>query len=117
MLVISEKCMDPISRKHSRSLLRRVILILSVMGLVSCGGGGGSASTEGYTPAVTDTDGDGVIDSQDAFPNDATETTDTDDDGVGDNADAFPNDASETTDTDGDGIAVSYTHLTLPTKA
>ncbi len=51
-----------------------------------------------------DTDGDGVVDSEDAFPNDATETTDTDGDGVGDNGDAFPNDATETVDTDGDGV-------------
>ena len=53
---------------------------------------------------VVDTDGDGIIDSMDAFPNDPTETTDSDSDGVGDNADAFPNDASETTDSDGDGV-------------
>jgi len=51
-----------------------------------------------------DTDGDGVGDNADAFPNDPTETTDTDGDGVGDNADAFPNDPTETTDTDGDGV-------------
>ncbi len=51
-----------------------------------------------------DSDGDGVIDSLDAFPFDATETKDSDGDGVGDNADAFPFDASETKDTDGDGI-------------
>ncbi|TQV87605.1 collagenase [Aliikangiella coralliicola] len=51
-----------------------------------------------------DSDGDGVPDSEDAFPNDPTETKDSDGDGVGDNADAFPNDASETKDTDGDGI-------------
>ena len=51
-----------------------------------------------------DTDGDGVIDSQDAFPNDPTETVDTDGDGVGDNSDAFPSDPSEAQDTDGDGV-------------
>ena len=51
-----------------------------------------------------DTDGDGVIDSQDAFPNDPTETVDSDGDGVGDNSDAFPTDPTETKDTDGDGI-------------
>jgi hypothetical protein len=50
-----------------------------------------------------DSDGDGVPDSEDAFPNDASETTDTDGDGVGDNGDAFPNDASESADSDGDG--------------
>jgi hypothetical protein len=51
-----------------------------------------------------DTDGDGVGDNADAFPNDPDETTDTDGDGSGDNADAFPNDATETADTDGDGV-------------
>ena len=53
---------------------------------------------------TTDTDGDGVGDNADVFPADATETIDSDGDGVGDNADAFPNDASETLDTDGDGV-------------
>jgi hypothetical protein len=48
------------------------------------------------TPTVVDTDGDGMIDSKDAFPNDAAETTDTDGDGIGDNADAYPNDATNT---------------------
>ena len=52
---------------------------------------------------IADTDGDGVGDNGDAFPEDDTETTDTDGDGTGDNADAFPEDDTETTDTDGDG--------------
>jgi len=51
-----------------------------------------------------DTDGDGMPDINDAFPNDASETMDTDSDGVGDNADDFPNDDTETIDTDGDGV-------------
>ena len=46
--------------------------------------------------ADTDDDGDGVADSADAFPLDATETLDTDGDGVGNNTD---------TDDDGDGVA------------
>ena len=41
-----------------------------------------------------DSDGDGVLDSQDAFPHDPNETTDTDGDGIGNNADS---------DDDGDG--------------
>jgi len=53
---------------------------------------------------VPDTDGDGVSDSVDPFPADATEWVDSDGDGVGDNTDAFPDDAGETTDTDNDGI-------------
>ena len=67
---------------------------------------GGASSALQYTyeadaPGTLDSDGDGVSDDQDAFPNDATETTDTDGDGLGDNAD--PNDGN--TDSDGDGVA------------
>jgi hypothetical protein len=64
-----------------------------------------------------DTDGDGVADSEDAFPNDINESKDSDNDGVGNNADpdddndgysddedAFPEDPTEWLDTDGDGI-------------
>jgi hypothetical protein len=47
-----------------------------------------------------DSDGDGVTDSDDAFPNDSTETTDSDGDGVGDNYDAFPNDPDQTVESD-----------------
>lgn len=41
---------------------------------------------------MRDRDLDGVLDVNDAIPDDATETMDSDGDGVGDNADAFPND-------------------------
>ena len=64
-----------------------------------------------------DIDGDGVGDSQDAFPLDDSEAFDTDGDGLGNNADtdddgdgvvdavdAFPLDATEVADSDGDGI-------------
>ncbi len=44
-----------------------------------------------WTPTIdcgpVDSDGDGVPDSEDAFPNDPTEQTDNDGDGIGDNAD------------------------------
>ncbi|WP_152206339.1 malectin domain-containing carbohydrate-binding protein [Marinobacter changyiensis] len=56
------------------------------------------------TPSEGDSDGDGIIDSQDAFPADPGEWIDTDGDGVGDNADVFPNDPSESSDIDGDGV-------------
>jgi hypothetical protein len=67
------------------------------------------AGATGYTDPFggvsnVDTDGDGVVDVSDAFPNDANETVDTDGDGVGDNSDDLPNDATETVDTDGDGV-------------
>lgn len=55
-------------------------------------------------PGSTDSDGDGVIDRDDAFPNDPYESVDTDDDGVGDNSDAFPTDPEEQADSDGDGV-------------
>ena len=51
-----------------------------------------------------DSDGDGVGDNADAFPNDASEILDSDADGVGDNSDAFPSDSNETLDSDGDGV-------------
>ena len=64
-----------------------------------------------------DSDGDGVPDSDDAFPVDPYESLDTDGDGVGNNADsdddgdgvadsedAFSLDSSESLDTDGDGV-------------
>ena len=50
-----------------------------------------------------DRDGDGIPNSEDAFPNDPNEWVDTDFDGVGDNSDAFPTDRYENKDTDGDG--------------
>lgn len=51
-----------------------------------------------------DSDGDGVVNLMDAFPDDPTESIDYDGDGVGDNADAFPLDRLRDTDTDGDGV-------------
>ena len=54
----------------------------------------GSASLIVSDPLM-DTDRDGVVDTQDAFPNDPTETIDTDGDGIGNNADP---------DDDNDGI-------------
>ncbi len=56
-------------------------------------------------PAETeDSDGDGVGNNSDAFPADPTETEDKDGDGVGNNSDMFPADPTETEDSDGDGI-------------
>ena len=64
-----------------------------------------------------DSDGDGIPDSDDAFPLDPNESLDTDGDGVGDNADsdddgdgvsdygdAFPTNPGESLDSDGDGV-------------
>ncbi len=73
--------------------------VLLVAVLAACGGGG-----NGQPDLPLDSDGDGVPDSSDAFPNDPSETVDTDGDGVGDNGDAFPEDPNESVDTDSDGV-------------
>lgn len=73
-----------------------MIVLILTFGLVACDGGGG--------PVDNDRDDDGVIDSQDAFPDNPDEWLDTDGDGVGDNSDAFPNRSTEWLDTDGDGV-------------
>ena len=59
---------------------------------------------EGGDELPADSDGDGVLDSEDAFPTDSSESVDSDGDGVGDNADVFPDDPNESADSDGDGI-------------
>ncbi len=86
---------------------------------VTASDGNGGSDTHTYTLTVEelDSDGDGVPDDSDKFPNDANETGDSDADGIGNNADPdddndgepdatddFPFDDAETTDTDGDGI-------------
>jgi ELWxxDGT repeat protein len=77
-----------------------------------------SCNTCDFTPpGGNDTDGDGYLDANDAFPLDSTEWIDTDGDGIGNNADTdddddgaldvddhFPLDQSEDKDADGDGI-------------
>jgi len=63
-----------------------------------------SSWINGMTSVPVDSDGDGVPDGEDAFPNNPLESVDTDGDGVGDNGDAFPADPLETKDSDGDGV-------------
>ena len=70
-----------------------------------------------YDPRDRDSDGDGIADAYDAFPEDGSERYDTDLDGIGNNRDtdddndgvadgddAFPLDVNETVDSDGDGV-------------
>ena len=81
----------------------------------------GGSAVQAFTLQVLstagDSDGDGVPDDEDAFPNDPTESSDLDNDGIGDNSDpdrdgdnvnndedAFPNDPNEWSDLDGDGV-------------
>ena len=51
-----------------------------------------------------DSDGDGYSNSNDVFPDDASEWADTDSDGYGDNADLYPTNPEEWMDSDGDGV-------------
>ena len=67
-------------------------------------GKGGVATATVYLLRLQDSDGDGVEDSKDAFPNDPKEWLDSDGDHVGDNSDVFPNDPTEWKDSDGDGV-------------
>ncbi|GAA6204551.1 hypothetical protein [Thalassotalea sp. SU-HH00458] len=80
----------------------------------------GLANVYSYKPSSLpseDSDNDGCLNIDDAFPNDPQECLDTDNDGIGNNADndddndgvlddedAFPLDSSESIDTDNDGI-------------
>jgi hypothetical protein len=52
---------------------------------------GTASDTFTLTVLPADSDGDGVPDDEDAFPNDPNESSDTDGDGVGDNSDPLPN--------------------------
>ncbi|TAA20548.1 hypothetical protein EA658_06200 [Pseudoxanthomonas winnipegensis] len=64
---------------------------------------GGTCTNSDAPPPSKDSDGDGVPDDQDAFPNDPNESKDTDGDGIGDNADIAPNDPTNGDDKqDGD---------------
>lgn len=58
-------------------------------------------TTDAPEPSI-DTDGDGVPDDEDAFPEDPNESQDSDGDGIGDNADHSPDDADNGED-DGEG--------------
>ena len=90
--------------KLTRSLLAACSIVALSAVMYGCVHGGSDDPPADDPPPAMDTDGDGVPDDEDAFPNDPDEDTDTDGDGTGDNADAFPNDADEDTDTDGDMV-------------
>ena len=88
--------------------------LLAISLLSSCGGGGGGS---GAASVDNDRDKDGVLNINDAFPDDPSEFLDSDQDGVGNNADLDDDndgisDTAEASagtspilaDTDGDGV-------------
>ncbi|MBX2838746.1 MAG: hypothetical protein KTR35_17945 [Gammaproteobacteria bacterium] len=81
-----------LQRSLSKQLLTLLVLVLLAF-TTACGGG--SDSDPADNSGNEDSDGDGVVDAEDAFPNDPTESVDTDGDGIGNNADL---------DDDADGI-------------
>lgn len=67
-------------------------------------GGGANVDPSPANPAP-DSDGDGVLDINDTFPDDPNESSDSDGDGIGDASDNCPNDPNPNQqDSDGDGI-------------
>ena len=103
--------------KLTRSLMAAVSVVALSAVMYGCTSSGGDSTPATEMPPAVDTDGDGVADADDAFPNDPTETVDSDGDGVGDNADLdddndgvaddrddLPLNPVETTDTDMDGV-------------
>ena len=62
-----------------------------------------STPVQAPPPLDPDVDGDGVGESEDAFPHDPAFHADADNDGVADAVDAFPSNPAESQDTDGDG--------------
>jgi len=112
----------------SMELFRSFAVLVTLLFIVSCGGGGDSEPKVQVPQVDTDNDGindnvdpdddnDGVTDALDAFPLDSNESLDTDADGIGNNADTdddndgvldgddvFPLDINETLDSDGDSI-------------
>ncbi len=81
----------PSRKKKDNSRVWGVLLLLFLLVLASWNAGFFDPVEEGDK----DSDGDGVPNSEDAFPDDPTETIDTDRDGTGDNGD---------TDDDNDGV-------------
>gem|GEM_PF-3997879 len=67
--------------------------------------------------STADYDQDGVVDSIDSFPADATEVADSDSDGIGDNTDPFPQDALNSPDAHWVHCASENDICRVPTRA
>ncbi len=101
-----EESSKPVSsKKKKRIIIGSIVVIIIVIILLFY------VLSPSLSPisSIRDTDGDGYVDSEDAFPTIASQWSDLDHDGFGDNPngitpDKFPNDASEWFDSDDDGV-------------
>jgi hypothetical protein len=66
------------------TLMIIVLVAAATLTMSGCGGGGSSSGTPPTPPPAVDTDGDGVLDAQDAFPNEPAASLDDDGDGFPD---------------------------------
>ncbi|WP_163933703.1 heparinase II/III family protein [Paraferrimonas sp. SM1919] len=82
--------------------------IITATALLALWGCGSDDNAPDLNASVLDSDNDGVVDTQDAFPFDSAESSDRDGDGVGDNGDAFALDAAAAVDSDQDGYPDSW---------
>jgi hypothetical protein len=108
------------------SFLTPVAVVFTSLLITACGGGSSSSSSpmEDQSPVYdgstnnpnADTDGDGVKNSVDAFPNDASESKDSDVDGVGDNSDLCPNTETGQPSNDLGCSAIQFDHASCEGK-
>jgi pimeloyl-ACP methyl ester carboxylesterase len=103
------------------SFLTPVAIVFSSLLITACGGVSSSSSPIEQGPLQTpivnnDTDGDGINNNEDAFPNDASESKDGDLDGVGDNSDSCPNTETGQPSNNSGCSAIQFPHASCEGK-
>ena len=106
----------PLEKSKGKRIIAGLVSVFFVM-IIVVSSSRIPQGTIGLLDDNRDSDGDGIDDDYDLFPEDSTEYADNDGDGIGDNADTdddndgtldvsdqFPLDSNESIDTDGDGI-------------
>jgi len=85
------------------AVLLLTMMFFSIGVLSGCNEQSATQNPTNYNPP-RDSDGDGIPDSNDVFPNDHNEWRDSDGDGIGDNSDTSPMNPYVSKDSDSDGI-------------
>ncbi len=86
-------------------------------GLVGDPGISGHRQCDYRLSLTADFDGDGVVDSEDRYPADASESSDIDYDGLGDNSDPFPQDYTNRADSNWVHCSNDWGPCVLPVPA